>query len=130
MCSSDLGISVGDFQIAGGLILFVLAARDLVRTEGEPEPLPEDFGIVPLGLPYIAGPATLTTLLIVIDSVGTGPALAALATNLIIIAFAVHYADWLGRRFGKTGMRAVSKIIAMLLAAIAISMIRRGWKTP
>lgn len=123
-----LGISVGDFQIAGGLILFVLAARDLLRAGAETERLPEDFGIVPLGLPYIAGPATLTTLLIVIDTVGLGYALAALAANLIIIAFAVHYADWLAERVGKTGMRAVSKIIAMLLAAIAVSMIRRGWQ--
>ena len=125
-----LGISVGDFQIAGGLILLVLAARDLVRTGVEAEPLPEDFGVVPLGLPYIAGPATLTTLLIVVDSAGIQLALAALAANLILIAFAVHYADALGRCLGKTGMRAVSKIIAMLLAAIAVAMIRRGWAAP
>ena len=43
-----LGITVGDFKIAGGLILFVLASRDLVRTDGRPQVLPDDFGIVPL----------------------------------------------------------------------------------
>ena len=48
-----LGISVSDFQIAGGLILFILAARDLIQSAAEPEKLPPDFGVVPLGMPLI-----------------------------------------------------------------------------
>ena len=125
-----LGISVGDFQVAGGLILLVLASRDLLRSGSAIESLPEDFGIVPLGLPYIAGPATLTTLVILMDSVGFGFALASLAANLMLIACAVYYADWLAEKFSRAGLRAVSKIIAMLLAAIAVSMIRRGLTSP
>jgi multiple antibiotic resistance protein len=121
-----LGISVGDFQVAGGLILLVLASRDLLRPGTSVESLPEDFGIVPLGLPYIAGPATLTTLIILMDSVGFGFALASLAVNLVLVAGAVYYADWLAQKLSRAGLRAVSKIIAMLLAAIAVSMIRRG----
>ena len=49
-----VGISVSDFQVAGGLILFVLAAKDLTQSAGEPVKLPEDFGVVPLGMPLIA----------------------------------------------------------------------------
>ena len=124
-----LGIGVGDFKIAGGLILLVLASRDLVSTDGRPRVLPEDFGVVPLGLPLIAGPATLTTLLILMDSVGTKFALAALLINLLIVALAFYFADGLARIVGKTGLRAISKIIALLLAAIAVSMIRRGWQS-
>jgi multiple antibiotic resistance protein len=44
------------------------------------------------------------------------------------VVFALHYSEWLGRKIGQTGMRAISKIIAMLLAAIAVSMIRSGLK--
>ena len=44
-----------------------------------------------------------------------------------IVVFVLHYSEWLGRKVSPTGMRAISKIISMLLAAIAISMIRRGW---
>ncbi|MEJ1973726.1 MAG: MarC family protein [Lacunisphaera sp.] len=51
-----VGISVSDFQIAGGLVLFILAARDLIQSAAEPEKLPPDFGVVPLGMPLIAGP--------------------------------------------------------------------------
>lgn len=123
-----LGISVGDFQIAGGLILFILAAKDLVQSAAEPEKLPEDFGVVPLGMPLIAGPASITTLLVLAQTerIGLVITLAALVVNLILVVLALHYSEWLGRKIGATGMRAISKIISMLLAAIAVSMIRQG----
>lgn len=124
-----LGITVGDFKIAGGLILFVIASRDIVRTGGGPQVLPEDFGIVPLGLPLIAGPATLTTLLILMDSVGVGYALVALLLNLVVVALAFYFGEALAKIVGQTGLRGISKIISLLLAAIAISMIRRGWQS-
>ncbi len=121
-----VGISGSDFQIAGGLILFILAARDLTQPEGAPVKLPEDFGIVPLGMPLIAGPALITTLLVLVQTQGMRMTVAALAVNLGIVALAFICSEWLGRRVGETGLRAISKIISMLLAAIAVAMIRRG----
>ena len=53
--------------------------------------------------------------------------LAALVANLVLVVLALHYSEWLGRKIGPTGLRAISKIISMLLAAIAVNMIRRGW---
>jgi len=124
-----LGISVSDFQIAGGLILFIIAAKELVQSAVVEETLPDDFGVVPLGMPLIAGPASITTLLVLAQtqSIGLVVTLVALAVNLAIIVFALRYSEWLGRKIGSTGLRAISKIISMLLAAIAVSMIRRGW---
>lgn len=126
-----LGISVGDFQIAGGLILFILAAKDLISSAAEAEKLPEDFGVVPLGMPLIAGPASITTLLVLAqnEAIGLVVTLVALAANLGLVVLALHYSEWLGRRVGPTGMRAISKIIAMLLAAIAVAMIRQGFRS-
>lgn len=126
-----LGISVSDFQIAGGLILFILAAKDLVQSAAEPEKLPEDFGVVPLGMPLIAGPASITTLLVLAQNpaIGLVIILFALAANLVLVVLALHYSAWLGRKVSPTGLRAISKIISMLLAAIAVSMIRQGWKS-
>jgi len=126
-----VGISVSDFQIAGGLILFILAARDLTQSAAEPEKLPPDFGVVPLGMPLIAGPASITTLLVLAQSaaVGLGPTLVALAVNLALVVLALHYSETLARRIGATGLRAISKIVSMLLAAIAVSMIRQGLKS-
>ncbi|MDB6167290.1 MAG: multiple antibiotic resistance (MarC)-related protein [Verrucomicrobia bacterium] len=125
---SALGITVSDFQIAGGLILFILAARDLVHSAAEePAKLADDFGVVPLGMPLIAGPASITTLILLAQTLGTPVTLVALAANLVLVVLAFAYSSWIGRRIGTTGMRAISKIIALLLAAIAVNMIRRGW---
>jgi multiple antibiotic resistance protein len=123
-----LGITVGDFQIAGGLILFILAARDLTQSIAEkPEVLTEDFGVVPLGMPLIAGPATIATLLLLAQSLGTGITLIALVVNLVLVVLAFVYSAKLAQLIRPTGLRAVSKIISLLLAAIAVNMIRRGW---
>ena len=125
-----VGISVSDFQVAGGLILFILAAKDLIQSAAEPEKPPEDFGVVPLGMPLIAGPASITTLLVLAQSqaIGLVVTLVALVANLAVVVLALQYSAWLGRKIGPTGLRAISKIIAMLLAAIAVSMIRQGLK--
>lgn len=123
-----LGISVSDFQIAGGFILFILAAREIILSVTVPDKLPHDFGVVPLGMPLIAGPALITTLILLAQTLGVTIALTALIANLILVVLAFAYSDRLGRLIGRTGLRAISKIIAMLLAAIAVHMIRQGLK--
>jgi multiple antibiotic resistance protein len=126
---SALGITVSDFQIAGGFILFILAARELTQPATEkPENLADDFGVVPLGMPLIAGPALIATLLLLAETLGMTMTLVALAVNLGLVILAFAYSEKLGQLIGSTGMRAISKIIALLLAAIAVNMIRRGWK--
>ena len=126
-----LGITVADFQVAGGLILLALAVRELVGFgPHDSESIRSEFGVVPLGMPLIAGPALLTALLILVDSVGLVFTLASLLVNLAIVAIALYNAERFARWMGTQGLRGVSKIIALLLAAIAISLIRRGWQAP
>jgi multiple antibiotic resistance protein len=123
-----LGITVADFQVAGGLILLALAVRELVGFGPQDRGSSDEFGIVPLGMPLIAGPALLTALLILVDSVGLPFTLMSLFVNLGLVGIALWNADRFTRWMGKQGLRGVSKIIALLLAAIAISLIRRGWR--
>jgi multiple antibiotic resistance protein len=123
-----LGITVADFQVAGGLILLCLAVRELVGFGPSDRGGGDEFGIVPLGMPLIAGPALLTALLILIDSVGIVFTLLALLANLALVAVALCNAERFTRWMGRQGLRGVSKLIALLLAAIAISLIRRGWQ--
>jgi multiple antibiotic resistance protein len=122
-----LGITVADFQVAGGLILLVLAVRELV---GGPHDrgAGDDFGVVPLGMPLIAGPALLTALLILIDTVGILFTILSLLLNLALVALGLCNADRITRLLGTQGLRGASKLIALLLAAIAVSLIRRGWQ--
>ena len=122
-----LGITVADFQVAGGLLLLTFAVRDLLDMGADKGPTTEDFGVVPLGMPLIAGSALLTALLVLTDSVGAAYTLLSLILNLIIVAVVFCSADRLTKWLGKQGIKGVSKLVSLLLAAIAVSLIRRGW---
>ena len=87
-----LGITVADFQVAGGLILLGLAVRELLDLGPKDRYGGEDFGIVPLGMPLIAGPALLTALLILIDSVGIIFTLVSLVLKLLLVGIGFRYA--------------------------------------
>ena len=121
-----LSITDNDFRIAGGLILFGLGAQDILATDRRDVDARTDFGVVPLGMPLIAGPAMLTTILTLVDSVGLVMTLLALITNLAVVLATLRAASWFQRLLGLRAMRAISKIVALLLAAIAVNLVRRG----
>jgi multiple antibiotic resistance protein len=123
-----VGISVADFQVAGGLILLGLAGRELIGGEERARSGSEEFGVVPLGMPLIAGPALLTALLILIDTVGLAYTIGSLVVNLVLVQIGFRYARGVEALMGRQGLNGVSKLIALLLAAIAVSLIRRGWQ--
>ena len=121
-----LGITVNDFRVAGGLILFGLAAQDILASDRRDADARTDFGVVPLGMPIIAGPAMLTALLTLDSLTGRTVTLIALLVNLLIVLVALRAATLFQRLLGLRAMRAVSKIVALLLAAIAVNLVRRG----
>ena len=79
-------------------------------------------------MPLIAGPASITTLLLLAQTLGVLMTLSALAVNLVLVVLAFAYSGKIGALIGSTGMRAISKIVSLLLAAIAVSMVRRGFQ--
>ena len=124
-----LNITEADFQIGGGLILLVLAARDLVLPEKKNPAVPDDVGFVPLGLPLIAGPAAFTTLLILLPAAGWAATLTALFLNIGLVNLSLRFAETLVRLVGIRGLRVILKIVSLLLVAFAVSIIRRGWQS-
>ena len=121
-----LGVTVDDFKIAGGLILLVIAILDLIR-EGKGRRKPEGtIGVVPIGVPLIVGPAVLTTLIVLIGHYGVAPTLISLIFNLVIVWVFFTKAQTITDLFGKNGIVAISKVMALLLASIAVMMIRLG----
>src|SRR5581483_12208829 len=121
--------TVGDFLIAGGLVLLVLAVTDLVAGgghEGRGIAGHPDLGVVPIGTPLLAGPATLTTLVVLADRYGGVVTALSLLANLLIAWRLFAGAEALTRRFGQNGLRAASKVVSLLLAAIAVRFIREG----
>jgi multiple antibiotic resistance protein len=124
-----LGITVGDFQVAGGLLLLVLAVSDLLNAGVALPQLPPNLGAVPLGVPLIVGPAVLTTLVVLVQAHGYVPTLVAFAANVLIVFLALRNAGAVTRILGEAGARAVGKVAALFLAAFGVSLIRRGLPT-
>jgi multiple antibiotic resistance protein len=122
-----LGITVSDFQIAGGLILLGLAGLDLLTREPRGLADGADVGVVPLGVPIIAGPAVITTTMVLVDLYGSLVTVSALVANLAVVGLVLGNARAVERLVGQTGARAMSKIVSLLLAAIGVHWIRQGF---
>ncbi|MBC7690389.1 MAG: MarC family protein [Methylotenera sp.] len=122
-----LGIQVFDFKIAGGLVLLLVSLADLA---GGPAAVHREAsgstGIVPLAVPLITGPGVLTTLILQVSTVGYFITLAALVTNYAFAWILLRKSENVTRVIGQDGTVVLSKIAALLLAAIAVSMMRSG----
>ena len=121
-----LGVLVSDFKIAGGAVLLAISLADILRHEKSHRMPIDTVGAVPIGTPLVTGPAVLTTMIILVDIYGVGQTVAAFLINLIIVWVVFTFANGLSRPFGKAGSKALSKIASLLLAAIAVMMMRRG----
>ncbi len=121
-----LGISVSDFKIAGGAVLLAISLSDILRREKSGRVSHDTVGAVPIGTPMITGPAVLTTMIILVDTYGIGPTVLSFLVNLVIVWLVFTFADAIERVLGKAGSKAVSKIASLLLAAIAVMMMRKG----
>jgi multiple antibiotic resistance protein len=121
-----LGITGDDFKIAGGLVLLVFAVLDLTQ-HGEERRKPDvKMGVVPIGVPLIVGPAVLTTILVLVDHYGIIPTIISIILNLFIVWISLINAERIMILFGRGGIIGISKVMALLLASIAIMMIRLG----
>jgi multiple antibiotic resistance protein len=121
-----LGITGDDFKIAGGLVLLIFAIRDLIHS-GEERVKPDlKVGVVPIGVPLIVGPAVLTNILLLTDQYGIIPTAISLMLNLFIVWFSLINAERIISIVGKGGIIGIAKVMALLLASIAIMMIRIG----
>lgn len=121
-----LGVLVSDFKIAGGLVLLVISLRDILAYEKGHKLPKETMGAVPIGTPLITGPAVLTTIVILLDSHGPVLTISSFMLNLLIVWVTFYFAVSISRFLGKAGSKAISKIASLLLAAIAVMMIRKG----
>jgi multiple antibiotic resistance protein len=124
-----IGITIPDFQIAGGILLFVIAVQLLLpgMQKGILTDIHDkDVGVFPLGTPLITGPAVLTTTLMMLDSFGISATCIALLVNMLIVWLTLAKADVIMRIMGSSGTRAFAKIMYILLAAIGVMMVRRG----
>lgn len=122
-----LGITVADFMVAGGILLFVLAIGDLLTNEKLQRQVDvNSLGAVPLGVPLITGPAVLTTSILLLNEYGVVWTAAAIVANIMIAGIVFFFAETISQTLGQVGEKIISKIAMLLLAAIGVMMVRKG----
>ncbi|MBD7947962.1 MULTISPECIES: MarC family protein [Psychrobacter] len=142
-----LGISIGSFQLAGGILVFLIALN-MMNGEGNPvKPDQENFdvdhlqgapptmaaAVVPIAIPMMIGPGGISTVIIYSSQVtGILQVSAILIAGLFISLFcyvALMAAGRISRLLGDTGLNIMSRIMGMLLAAVSIEIIVNGLRT-
>jgi len=135
------GITIGAFKIAGG-VLMGLNALDMVqarRSQQKETPAEtkegiekEDIGILPLGIPMLAGPGAISTVMVLAVASKTAITTTALYVAIALTAYVSYLtlaaASHVERRLGQTGMRILTRLMGLVLCAIAAQFIIDGIK--
>ena len=121
-----LDISVGAFAIAGGIILLIFSIKYMMTGHMVDAVKEEMVAVVPIGTPLTAGPATITTLLLLAIQFPLYMVLIAFILNMIIAWVIFIAGNKITGFLGRGGLKAFSKIFSLLLAAIAVNMVING----
>jgi len=139
-----LGIGLPAFQIAGGVLLFLLAVdmlfarhsglRSTTEREQREAEHRKDISVFPLAIPLIAGPGALTTVLLMVGEQGDNPVVIGATLTVVVLVLALTllallFAGRLLRIIGQTGANVVSRVLGVVLAALAVQYILDGLHT-
>lgn len=134
-----IGISMAAFKISGGILL-LLTALDMLferrakrrEDRAEEEDDVDDPSVFPLAIPLIAGPGSIATVILLAGAhpgfTGLGLSLAVMALVLVVTFVFFEAATPLEKLLGKTGINVVSRLLGMLLAALAVQFMLNGLK--
>lgn len=133
------GITLPAFEIAGGVIL-LLIGLDMLEAKRSPTQevvgdtvaaaQKEDAGIVPLGVPMLAGPGAITSVMVLVGQAQTHWQMAAILISILVTAVACYlvlgHSDQVVRLLGDTGIRILVRIMGLLLMALAAQFFVNG----
>lgn len=120
-----LGIGMFDFKVGGGIVLLVMAILDLIKGK-DADSHNKSTGVVPLAVPLITGPALITTVMLQAVTYGNVFVVVSMLGNFLFAWFALEKSTLITKFIGEEGTDIISKIAALLMTAIAFSMIRTG----
>ena len=122
-----LGITINDFRIAGGIVLFAVAFEHLAGRRDKASSEPSQLAVFPLATPLLAGPGAISTVVILANP-PYGPFLVfvVITLNSILAYLILDRSDWVQKILGVNGTRALTSITALLIAALAVSFVREG----
>lgn len=135
------GVSLGAFEIAGGILLFVIAydmlqgeiGRTRLSAQDREEAIArrDEISVMPLGIPLLAGPGAISTVMIYEGNAGSDPSLI-LATFVGVVVTTVatfvilRYGQRILRAMGRVGVMALTRVLGLLLAAVGVQFVLDG----
>jgi multiple antibiotic resistance protein len=120
-----IGITVGDFAIAGSFVLFFIALEMILGIKIYGDEIPSTAAVVPLAFPLIAGTGTLTTLLSIRADYNLVSILIAIVINVVVVYLVLRYLNLLEKLLGAGGIAIIKKVFGVILLALAIKLFRK-----
>jgi multiple antibiotic resistance protein len=134
-----LGTSLDAFRVGGGIVLFLMSLSMLNAKVSPVQQTPEEadeagqksaVGVVPIGIPLLVGPGSISSTIIETKRSGEFAHLAAvivcIALVCVVVWITLRLADPIGRQLGRTGLNILNRIFGLLLAAIAVQIVSVG----
>ena len=119
-----LKITIEDVQVAGGIVLLIVALQMIGGAEQEAEADDANVGVVPLGIPLLAGPGAIVALVVLLDEYETVTSRAEIvigtAVALAVVYAAFRFASAIATRTKPSLSRALNRVVGLLVAAIAV----------
>lgn len=122
------GIRLPSFMIAGGILLLIIAIRILVVGWEEHKLTPESIGAVPIAVPLLVGPGAITTTILSLQEAGILVTVVSVVIVFTLTWFILRYIEPLYKILGRNGSTIIARVMALLIAAIAIQYIMSGLK--
>ena len=124
---SVFGISIYSFQISGGILLLIIAIRIIVTGRVlELDDSPESVGAVPIAMPLLVGPGAITTTIFNVQTYGLIIAILSVLIVLLVTWIILRYTKSINQFLGTIGALVISRLSALLIAAIAVQYILLG----
>jgi multiple antibiotic resistance protein len=124
---SIFGVSLYSFEVAGGILLLIVSIKILISGSlVDMSESPESMGAVPIAMPLLVGPGAITTTMLNLQSYGVAVAAISVFIVLALTWFILRYVDSVYRFLGKTGAIVIARVMALLIAAIAIQYVFVG----
>lgn len=120
-----IGISIGDFAIAGSVLIFIVAFEMILGVQISKDTMPATAAVIPLAFPLIAGTGTLTTLLSIRAEYNIVSIVIAIIINIFIVYVVLRNLDRLEKFLGAGGIAILKKVFGIILLALAIKLFRK-----
>lgn len=135
------GLTLAAFEIAGGILLFIVAydmlhgevTRTKLSTEDRAEAVArrDEIAVVPLGIPLLAGPGAISTVMIYEGNAGAdlwmvATVFLAIVVTTVLTYVILRYGQLINRYLGKTGIMAMTRVLGLLLAAVGVQFVLNG----